>query len=59
MSDISRAFADRNSLLAGNLAGNLQNRAEFALFGVPARLVRVKYQHFRLEFPVTGKTGDS
>jgi hypothetical protein len=32
--DISRAFLGRNSLLAGNLAGNLQNRADLLLFGL-------------------------
>jgi hypothetical protein len=29
------AFADRNSLLAGNLAGNLQNPAEIKPFRMP------------------------
>jgi hypothetical protein len=44
VADIFCVFAGRNSLLAGNLAGKFKNRAEFALFGVPARLDRMKYQ---------------
>jgi hypothetical protein len=30
------ALTDRNSQRTGNLTGNLQNSAEFALFGLPA-----------------------
>ena len=41
----------------GNLTGNLQNRAEFALFGVLARFDRVKYQHFGLNSLFRGKLG--
>jgi len=46
----SCAFVGGNSLLAGNLAGNSQNPAEFAPFRARARLDRVTYQRVRHEF---------
>jgi hypothetical protein len=55
---ISRPFADRNSLLAGNLAANFKNRAEFALFGVPARLDHVTNQEVRRNSLFRGRTGN-
>jgi hypothetical protein len=52
ISDISYAFAARNSLLAGNLTGNFQNPAQFAPFLLNARLDHLTYQYVRREFPV-------
>jgi hypothetical protein len=52
------AFADRNSLLAGNLTGNLQNPAEFTPFRMPARLIAPQYQEVGVNslFPETQGT---
>jgi hypothetical protein len=58
VADISCIFAGRNSLLAGNLTGNLQNPAEFPPFWDRARLDRVTCQGVRHEFPVPGETGN-
>jgi len=44
VANVSRAFADRNSLRTGNLTGNLQNSGEFTPFVVPARLIAWQYQ---------------
>ena len=44
--------------IAGNLAGNLQNRAGFAFFQATGAADRVTYQDVRHEFPVPGKTGN-
>ena len=52
---ISCAFADRNSLLAGNLTGNSQNRAEFASFRASGADDRVTCQDVRHEFPGPGE----
>ena len=52
---ISCAFAGRNSLLAGNLTGNLQNCAGFAFFQATGAADRVTYQDVRHEFPVPGE----
>jgi hypothetical protein len=41
-------------LLAGNLAGNLQNSADFTPFRAVPRLDRVTYQYVGPEFPVPG-----
>jgi hypothetical protein len=38
------AFAGRNSLLAGNLAGNFKNLAGFAPFRPPRQVDRMTYQ---------------
>jgi hypothetical protein len=52
------AIRGSNSLLAGNLAGNLQNATGIAPFGLPERLDRMKYQDVRREFPVPGKAAN-
>jgi len=48
-------FAGRNSLLAGNLAGILQNRAESGLFGLPALSDCEQYQDVGVNSLVRGK----
>jgi hypothetical protein len=52
------AIGGSNSLLAGNLAGNLQNGTGIAPFGLPERLDGMKYQDVRREFPVPGKAAN-
>jgi hypothetical protein len=52
---VSCAFADRNSLLAGNLAGYLQNPTEFKPFRLPARLIAPRYQEVGGQFPAPGR----
>jgi hypothetical protein len=51
----SCTFVGRNSLLAGNLTGNLENTGEFAPFGLPPRLDLLTYQYVKREFPVSGE----
>jgi hypothetical protein len=53
---ISCAFAGRNSLLAGNLAGNLQNCAGFASFQAAGAADRVTYQDVRQNSLFLSKT---
>jgi hypothetical protein len=47
---ISHAFLGRNSLLAGNLTGNLRNRADLLLFGLSWDHDCAQHQEVRREF---------
>jgi hypothetical protein len=54
----SHPFAGRNSLLAGNLAGNFKNLAGFAPFRAPRQFDRMTYQYIRGEFPAPMEEGN-
>jgi hypothetical protein len=53
----SYAFTDRDSLLAGNLAGNFQKSANLPLFFLLARQIAQRFQAFAVNFR-TGTPGN-